>query len=136
MTNELPGGSTPSQYGLPPNATELQDLIEHRGMNFAVGNIFKAAYRLGRCSHSDQARDLRKIIWFAERELARVEEANVGAVGAVEDNFDMLKTLALSNELKFRNALSELTVNELQRRADKSLADLLELGRHWGEAPK
>jgi hypothetical protein len=73
MNDELPGGSTPSQYGLPPNSTELQDLIEHREMNFAVGNIFKAAYRLGRCSHSDQARDLRKIIWFAERELTRVE---------------------------------------------------------------
>ena len=77
MSNELPGGSTPSQYGLPPDATVLQDLIEHRRMNFAVGNIFKAAYRLGHCSHSDQARDLRKIIWFAQRELARVDRIGI-----------------------------------------------------------
>jgi len=66
-----PGGSTPSQYGLPEDAKEIQDLIEHRGMNFAIGNIFKAAYRLGHCDHSDTARDLRKIIWFAQRELDR-----------------------------------------------------------------
>ena len=71
--NALPGGSTPDQYGLPIGAKELQDLIEYRDMNFAVGNIFKACYRLGFCSHSDAQRDLRKIIWFAERELNRLE---------------------------------------------------------------
>jgi len=66
-----PGGSTPHQYGLPEGATELQDLIEHRRMNFAMGNIFKACYRAGTCSHSSRQRDLRKIIWFAQRELDR-----------------------------------------------------------------
>lgn len=66
---ELPGGSTPSQYAFPIGANELQDLIEHRDMNFAIGNIFKACYRLGNCSHSDKLRDLRKILWFAQREL-------------------------------------------------------------------
>ena len=35
------GGST-SYYELPPQATELNDLIEHKGMSFALGNIFKA----------------------------------------------------------------------------------------------
>jgi hypothetical protein len=69
-----PDGSTPEQYGLPENARELQDLIEYRNMNFAWGNIFKACYRNGTCSHSDSLRDLRKIIWFAERELARLEK--------------------------------------------------------------
>ena len=68
------GGSNPKQYGLPEGATDLQDLIEYRDMNFALGNIFKAAYRLGNCAHSDKARDLRKIIWFAERELRRTEK--------------------------------------------------------------
>lgn len=66
---ELPGGSTPSQYGLPSEAKELQDLIEYREMNFAIGNIFKACYRMGSCNHSDKLRDLRKILWFAQREL-------------------------------------------------------------------
>jgi hypothetical protein len=67
------GGSTPHQYGLPPEATELQDLIEYREMNFAMGNIFKACYRADTCSHSTRQRDLRKIIWFAQRELARCD---------------------------------------------------------------
>ena len=68
-----PGGSTPQQYGLPEDATDLQDLIEHRGMNFALGNIFKACYRRGSCSHSDELRDMRKIMWFAQREVYRLE---------------------------------------------------------------
>ena len=69
---ETPGGSTPSQYQLPDNAMDLQDLIEYRDMNFSMGNIFKACYRNGKCSHSDSIRDMNKIIWFANRELNRL----------------------------------------------------------------
>ena len=68
--DELPGGSTPSQYALPPGASELQDLIEHREMNFAMGNIFKACYR--KKDVGDPLYDIRKIIWFAKREEARL----------------------------------------------------------------
>lgn len=67
------GGSTPSQYALPPQAKELQDLIEHRNMNFAVGNIFKAAYRLGTKEGVTEEYDLRKIIFFAKREIRRIK---------------------------------------------------------------
>ena len=70
--SENNGGSTPSQYAIPGGATDLQDLIEHRKMNFAQGNIFKAAYRMNHCGHSNPVRDLNKIIWFAKRELARI----------------------------------------------------------------
>lgn len=38
------GGST-SYYELPSHATELNDLIEHKGISFALGNIFKACCR-------------------------------------------------------------------------------------------
>ena len=72
MGTEEPGGSTPSQYGLPEGATDLQDLIEHRDMNFAIGNIFKACYRMNNCGHSDLIRDVNKILWFAKRELDRL----------------------------------------------------------------
>lgn len=67
------GGST-DYYKLPPNATDLQDLIEHKNMNFAQGNIFKALYRANDPSnnHSSYERDLNKIIWFAQRELLRI----------------------------------------------------------------
>lgn len=70
------GGST-DYYKLPVNAKDLQDLIEYRDMNFSTGNIFKAAYRLGECTHSDAIRDLNKIIWFANREINRLQ--NEGA---------------------------------------------------------
>lgn len=65
------GGSTPEQYSLPEWATELQDLIEHRNMNFAVGNIFKACYRMG--TKNDDLYEINKIIWFAERERDRIQ---------------------------------------------------------------
>lgn len=65
-----------SYYVLPPNAKEMQDLIEHRGMNFAMGNIFKACYRYGHKANTSREYDLNKIIWYAKRELARVEREN------------------------------------------------------------
>lgn len=67
------GGST-DYYKLPAGATELQDLIEYKDMRFSVANIFKAAYRLGNCKHSDKERDLNKIIWFAKREIERMKK--------------------------------------------------------------
>jgi hypothetical protein len=66
------GGST-DYYKLPDGAKELLDLIEHKQMNFNVGNIFKAAYRLGEKAGNDLSYDLKKIIFFAERELARTK---------------------------------------------------------------
>lgn len=69
--NELTGWSS-NYYELPEDATELQDLIEFKNMNFSVGNIFKAAYRLGNKRGTDELYDLDKIIWFAQREKARI----------------------------------------------------------------
>ncbi|MGA0397425.1 MAG: hypothetical protein ACO3O3_09700 [Ilumatobacteraceae bacterium] len=66
-------GWSTSYYELPEGASELQDLIEHRGMNFSVGNIFKACYRLGRKDGATTLYDLNKIKWYAEREIARLE---------------------------------------------------------------
>ena len=73
VKESVPGGSTPSQYALPDDATELQDLIEHRSMSFSLGNVFKACYRLGKCAHSDRLRDLNKMKWFIERLIAQEE---------------------------------------------------------------
>lgn len=72
VSSDNNGGST-DYYKLPVGATELQDLIEAKDMNFAIGNIFKACYRMGNVSHSDAVRDLNKIIWFAQRELERLK---------------------------------------------------------------
>ena len=67
-------GWSSEYYVLPEGARELQDLIEHREMNFAIGNIFKAAYRLGEKEGTDAEYDLNKIIWFATRELQRIRK--------------------------------------------------------------
>lgn len=74
---ESNGGSTPAQYELPEWATELQDLIEYRGMNFAQGNIFKACYRKDTKNGATWRYDLNKIIFFAERELARLDREGI-----------------------------------------------------------
>ena len=71
---ESDGWST-RYYEIPEGAKELQDLIEHKAMNFARGNIFKACYRLGEKSGTDAVYDLNKIIWYGQRELARIRTA-------------------------------------------------------------
>jgi hypothetical protein len=65
------GGSS-GYYQLPPGAVEIQDLVEYRDMNFAVANIFKAAYRMGKKAGNDELYEIRKIIWYANRELNRL----------------------------------------------------------------
>jgi len=66
-------GSTASYYVLPASAKELQDLISERDMNAQIGEIFRACYRYGLCRHSDQLRDAKKILFYAQAEVARLE---------------------------------------------------------------
>ncbi|MGH0328704.1 hypothetical protein [Sinorhizobium meliloti] len=65
------GGSS-SYYLIPNGARDLLDLIEHKRMEFGIGNIFKACYRLGEKDGTSKRYDLNKIIFFAQRELARL----------------------------------------------------------------
>jgi|GEM_PF-2086759 len=66
-------GSTASYYELPAGATELQDLISAHDMNAQMGEIGRAWYRYGRCPHSPKLREVKKIIFYAEAELKRLE---------------------------------------------------------------
>lgn len=66
-------GSTASYYELPKGATELQHLISHRNLNAQLGEIFRACYRYGLVSHSPMKRDIKKIIFYAQAELERLE---------------------------------------------------------------
>lgn len=72
MTNRS-DGSTASYYELPPGCTELQDLISYRNLNAQDGEIFRAIYRKGRASHSDELRDARKVLFYAQAEVKRLE---------------------------------------------------------------
>lgn len=76
-------GSTADYYELPAGATELQDLISHRNLNAQDGEIFRAIYRKGRASHSDELRDARKVLFYAQAEVKRLEKlaATPGAFG-------------------------------------------------------
>ena len=69
------GGIT-DYYKIPVNAKMLQDIIELRNLNFAQGNILKAAwcFNIGRHNSTNYERELNKIIWFCQRELKRIEE--------------------------------------------------------------
>jgi len=60
------GGSS-SYYMLPDGAKELNDLIEHKGMSFARGNLFKALYRLGEKDGIGTEYDLNKLQYFLDR---------------------------------------------------------------------
>jgi len=67
-------GSTASYYELPKGAKELQDLISHRNMNAQIGEILRACYRYGSAPHSDQLRDAKKIKFYIDAEIKRLEK--------------------------------------------------------------
>lgn len=67
-------GSTASYYQLPEGSEQLQDLISYRNMNGQIAEIFRSCYRYGRASHSDQLRDAKKIAFYAQAEVARLEK--------------------------------------------------------------
>ena len=65
-------GSTASYYELPADAQELQDLLSHKNMNAQIGEIFRACYRSGEASHSDELRDAKKIRFYIDAEIKRL----------------------------------------------------------------
>ena len=67
-------GSTASYYEVPPGASELQHLISFKNMNAQVGEIFRACYRYGEVAHSEKLRDAKKIKFYAEAEIERLEK--------------------------------------------------------------
>lgn len=67
-------GSTASYYELPADATELQDLISYRDMNGQMAEIFRACYRYGLVAHSPKLRDAKKIQFYINAEIERLEK--------------------------------------------------------------
>ena len=72
MTGKSDGGPS-SYYDYPEGTSTLNDIIEYKGMSFAQGNIFKAAYRLGNKADVSIEYDLRKIKYYADRLLNQLE---------------------------------------------------------------
>lgn len=70
---EIKSDGGPAQYyDFPPNAITLNDLIEHKGMDFHRGNIFKACWRYGTKSGITKEYDARKIIYSGARILMQL----------------------------------------------------------------
>jgi hypothetical protein len=73
MRKEKSDGSSANYYKLPPDANELQDLISYKNLNAQIGEIFRECYRYGQASHSDEMRGIKKILFYAQDELKRLE---------------------------------------------------------------
>lgn len=74
LPKESSDGSSADYYKLPGGATQLQDLISAKNMNAQVGEIFRACYRMGQVAHSPELRDAKKILFYAQAEVARLEK--------------------------------------------------------------
>lgn len=108
-------GSTADYYELPAGATELQDLISHRNLNAQDGEIFRAIYRKGRASHSDELRDARKVLFYAQAEVKRLEKlaatptafgqqnmidpADVEIASAIDDDSERMQAIGQNGEM-------------------------------------
>jgi len=74
MTKEISDGSTARYYELPPEARELQDLISYKDMNAQIGEIFRACYRYDEVGHSPKLRDAKKMRFYIDAEIERLEK--------------------------------------------------------------
>ena len=58
----------PAHYRAHPSGVECIEITEH--MNFCIGNAMKYLWRAG--AKGDAIEDLRKAVWYIERELYRL----------------------------------------------------------------
>lgn len=63
-----------SHYKLPSGSTELQHLISHRNMNSQIGEVFRACYRYSLLSQGDMLKEAKKIKFYAQAEIERLEK--------------------------------------------------------------
>ena len=59
----------PKHYTTHPSGVECIQITEH--MNFCLGNAVKYLWRAGLKDGEDELKDLKKAIWYINRELER-----------------------------------------------------------------
>jgi hypothetical protein len=69
MTDDV---NHPQHYNAHPSGVECITITEHMGFN--LGNAVKYIWRAGLKSDSP-AKDLKKAVWYLEREIARIGRA-------------------------------------------------------------
>ncbi|MDA3806393.1 MAG: hypothetical protein PF440_00630 [Thiomicrorhabdus sp.] len=67
-------GRIVSHYKLPSGSTELQHLISDRNMNSQIGEVFRSCYRYSLLSQSDMLKEAKKIKFYAQAEIERLEK--------------------------------------------------------------
>jgi hypothetical protein len=63
--------NSPSHYT--HGGIETIDYIEGKGLNYHLGNVVKYVSRCGHKSGTDPLKDLRKAMWYLQREIDRRE---------------------------------------------------------------
>jgi hypothetical protein len=61
----------PPHYNKHPSGVEAIDIIEH--FNFNIGNAIKYLWRAGSKPGQETVEDLRKALWYVNREIDRIE---------------------------------------------------------------
>ena len=56
------------------SSTELQQIISDLDLNSQTGEMLRSLYRKGRASHSDALRDAKKVLFYAQAEVERLEK--------------------------------------------------------------
>jgi len=62
----------PDHYKAHPSGIEAIQVTEH--MNFCKGNAMKYLWRAGLKDSASEITDLKKAIWYIEREILRLQE--------------------------------------------------------------
>ena len=68
MTNDAV--NHPSHYTSHPSKVECIQVTEH--LNFCIGNAIKYLWRAGLKDGNSDIQDLKKAVWYIEREIARL----------------------------------------------------------------
>ena len=68
--SEVDNVNSPSHYQF-PGGVEVIQITEH--LNFCKGNAVKYLTRSGRKAIADEVEDLKKAVWYINREIARLE---------------------------------------------------------------
>lgn len=119
-------GSTASYYELPDYATELQHLIAHRNMNAQIGEIFRACYRYGLVDHSSMLRDAKKIRFYAEAEIERLERIEANSEAA------LARARLDAHKLKLEADAQEARENPRWSLTDEQMAQAQQLINEFG----
>lgn len=64
----------PKHYTSHPSGIECIDITQHH--NFCIGNVIKYLWRAGLKGQDTHIEDLRKAMWYLDREIQRLEQQN------------------------------------------------------------